>query len=166
VAPRPRVDHVHPRRTAPLGEAAVAPPGSHRAVLETCDPAKVGVEVATDRGFYRVGQTVEITVTARNDTRSPCYAPTGSCLPQVLITGSDGVVAWNRAELQVTCTYGRWRRLRSAGSTGRLVIWNGEYCAGRTPTSCPGGPFSPGIYRARATWNSLTSGSKRFVVRR
>jgi hypothetical protein len=164
--PRTRVDHVHPRGAAPRGEGAAAPPGSHRAVHATCDPTRIRVEVATDRDSYRVGQTVEITVKASNESRSVCYVPTGSCLPQMLITSSDGVVVWNRAELRVACNYGRWHRLRPAGSTARLLTWNGEFCAGRTPRSCPGKPVSPGVYRARATWSSLRAGSKRFVVRR
>jgi hypothetical protein len=141
------------------GVAASAPA---RAV---CAPAALVVTVATDHRSYRRGQPVTITVTVRNGGKSACAMPTGSCLPQVLITGRNGKIVWNRAETQVVCVYGRSRALRPGRATSRVVSWDGILCAGRTPKSCPGGPAPPGTYRALATWSSFRRGSAAFVVR-
>jgi hypothetical protein len=157
------VAQAHARKAVPT-ERLIAPPGRRRVAFETCAPARVGVWASTDRRLYRAGQRVLITVTVRNDTRSSCAVPTGSCLPQVLIRADNGIVVWNRAELQVLCTYRGGRRLRPGGTRAQVVSWNGEDCAGRTPMSCPGGPVRPGSYRALATWNSLTRASTRFSV--
>jgi hypothetical protein len=102
------VGRLHARRAAPneLSPAPMGPGGGH---IRPCSAAEVGVVLATDRGVYRMGEPVVFTVTARNDTGASCAVPTGSCLPQVVITASDGAVVWNRAELQVLCTFGRRR---------------------------------------------------------
>src|SRR5438552_1620177 len=102
------VGQAHAREAAAPGERVGAPPGPRGVALETCAPAKVGVSASTDRRLYRAGQSVAITVTVRNDTRSSCAVPTGSCVPQVVIKADNGIVVWNRAELQVVCTYRGW----------------------------------------------------------
>jgi hypothetical protein len=158
------VARAHARQAAAPHGVVPAPPSPRRGRVRPCAAAKIGVALATDRGVYRMGQPVVFTVSARNDAGASCSVPTGSCLPQVMIMASDGAVVWNRAELQVLCTFSRWRRLPPGGTARQMVSWNGEECAGRTPMSCPGGPVSAGSYRVRARWASLTDASRQFVI--
>jgi hypothetical protein len=157
---------IHTRQLAPrdVGPTAALSPtgGANRA----CSAAKVGVQIATDRRSYQPARLVMFVVTARNDARSSCRVPTGPCLPQVAVTANDGVVVWNRAELQVACEFHGSRRLGPGAATREVVSWDGSRCAGRTPSSCPGGPVSPGPYLAMARWESSRSASTRFVIHR
>lgn len=130
-----------------------------------CAAAGLLVRTATARRSYPAGKPVTIRVTVRNLTRSSCWVPLGSCLPQVLITATDGTVVWNRAAIQVVCVVHGSRMLRPGTTTFAVVTWNGESCAGRDPKTCPGGPVRPGVYRATANWSSLRRGSTTFVVR-
>jgi hypothetical protein len=150
--------------TARPGEAAAAS-RPHRASDAPCGAAGLRVRVATARRTYRAGEPVPFRVTVRNETGSSCSVPTGTCLPQVVISGKGGLVVWNRAQVQVVCAVGRWRVLLLGKTTARVVSWDGEYCAGRTPASCPGGPAPPGSYTATAGWSSLRHGSMTFRVR-
>jgi hypothetical protein len=155
-----------PRQVAPRNTGVLAPSPPREAAVRACSAAKLHVAIATDRRSYRQAQAVMFTVNARNDAGSSCSVPTGPCLPQILVTASNRVVVWNRAELQVVCAYRAWRRLGPGGSTRQVVTWNGKRCAGNTPTSCPGAPVGPGSYRALASWDSLKGASILFVIRR
>lgn len=154
-----------PRPTVVPRNGAIGPAPSPLRSGRTCASSILSLRVATDRRSYRQGEAVAITVTAHNGGRSPCSLPTGPCLPQLLITRENGVVIWNRAELQVLCNVEGVRRLGAGASTRTTVTWNGRYCSGRTPQSCPGGPASSGSYRVSAAWNSLRHGSATFTER-
>jgi hypothetical protein len=90
--------------------------------------------------------------------------PTGSCLPQVVITDGQGTEVWNRAAIQVSCPYGQPYVLAPGTNVSQTIAWDGTRCAGRDPNRCLGGPVPPGSYQVAASWNSTRYGLTTFVV--
>lgn len=132
-------------RTAGQG----TPPGP------TCAPPNLGITVTAGRVSYRAGERIVLTISVRNDSHAPCDIPTGSCIPQVLISDEAGAVVWNRTTTQGMCTFGAPVHLAPGEITSHTVEWDGRRCRGRTPADCPGTPITPGTYRVMARWQSL-----------
>jgi len=151
------------RSAAPNPSSTLGPPSSPLAA-PACSSAQLLITVASDRPTYRAGQVVTLTVNLQNTGESPCDVPTGSCLPQIVISNSGGTVVWDRAAMQVMCTFGNPHTLGPGASAAQTVSWDGTLCAGRDPESCPGGPVSPGTYHVLAKWNTTRYGTVTFVV--
>jgi hypothetical protein len=142
------------------GEPSPQSVGSGDAV---CSSAAIDVTLVSDRTLYRAGEPVSLTATATNTGGSPCNLPTGNCLPQIQIADSVGRVVWDRAATVVVCTFGAPLALAPETMSVQMVVWDGTFCTGRTPESCPGRPVSGGTYKASAEWNGA-SGTTTIVV--
>jgi hypothetical protein len=121
-----------------------------------CSPADIEVTLVSDRTEYRAGEPVSLTATATNTGDSPCNLPTGNCLPQIQIADSVGRVVWDRAATVVVCTFGAPLALAPETMSVQMVVWDGTFCTGRIPESCPGRPVSGGTYKATAEWNGAS----------
>ena len=78
--------------------------------------------------------------------------PTGSCLPQAIITAANGAILWNRASTGALCTLRRPIALRPGHLAHAAVRWTGRRCAGSAPTDCPNDPAPPGTYHITVRW--------------
>ena len=132
--------------------------------LRECAAGDLVVRVAPARDSFARGQRVSLRVTVRNTSASACSISSGSCLPQLVITGRGGVAVWNRAATRVVCEVGMGRRLSGGSTLADLVVWNGRVCTGRDPKSCPGGLAVPGRYTATASWTGSRAAASFLVT--
>ena len=152
--------YTEPRRITPtLRSPAGTPIGA-----KSCAPAEVTVAVSPARPTYASGDPVLLTVSALNDSESPCSLATGTCIPQVRITDESGADVWNRAATQVLCSFGKPQLLGRGHAISQKVQWNGRRCPSRTPTNCQNSTNSPGIYRVTASWQSKNEASTSFKI--
>jgi hypothetical protein len=148
------------RASSPVGARATALPAG------ACTPGMLVERTAIARRVYRPGQRVVITVTLRNQTSSECSIVTGSCVPQVLVTGRAGLVVWNRAATQVVCQAGVGRRLGAGAAVSQTISWDGRVCVGRDPRTCSGRLVPPGRYTVHAIWSTQASSARPFLISR
>lgn len=131
-----------------------------------CIRTQLALRVLLTRRSYHSGRAVEMAIHLRNGGVRSCGLAVGSCLPQVVITSAAGVVVWNRAATQVSCSASLGYRLAAGATLMRSVRWSGRVCAGREPRSCPGWVAKTGRYRVRVTWSPARSVTATFVITR
>jgi hypothetical protein len=108
---------------------------------------------------------VVLVSTLRNESDRPCSVRTGTCVPQVVITGRAGTVVWNRAVTQVMCTFGQPQLVPARRSVRAAIVWDGRRCAGRTPIDCPGTPVPGGTYRVSVHWQGEPDAAASLLVK-
>lgn len=146
--------------TAPV--VTQPPGGANGRTGPPCRVPTTVVRVATARSSYTIGQPVALRVSARNRSRQTCSLPTGSCLPQVIVTASDGAVVWNRASTGTSCMFGQSISLGPGHVARATVRWTGRPCAGRTPTDCPNTSVPAGVYQVEVRW--LGAGTSTLLI--
>ncbi len=150
------------RATSPV---VTQPPGHEdHGNAPACRVTSTLVRVVTGRPSYTVGQPIVFRVSARNHSRRTCNVPTGSCIPQLIITAANGPIAWNRASSGALCTLGRPITLRPGHVAHAAVRWTGRRCAGSAPTNCPDNPAPPGTYHIAARWLGDGTGTSTLLI--
>jgi hypothetical protein len=91
-------------------------------------------------------------ITVRNDSQRACSVPTGTCLPQVIITTASGSVVWNRATTSTTCMFTAPISLGPGHAARATVAWSPRRCAASTPDECPNTSLLSGGYRVDVHW--------------
>jgi hypothetical protein len=88
--------------TTDATSTAKTPPTSP---LQACKATQLAWSTSTNKSAYRAGDTVEISLTARNTGDIPCYAP-GACDVQTSATVQDntGAVVWSNGPHTVGCS--------------------------------------------------------------
>lgn len=122
------------------------------------------VTVNATRTTYSSGEPVIFTVSAHNNSDSPCTIPTGTCIPQIRITDTADHQIWNRATTQGMCTFGPPQVLQPKRTTTQIVQWDGSQCQGRTPSNCPGTPSPPETYQVSAYWQIQNAAATTFQI--
>lgn len=131
---------------------------------QSCPSGSLRMQVAADRHPHLQGRPVRLRVRVRNLGASACAFPTGSCLPEVVVTDRAGTVVWDRAQTQVVCAVSAGGSVATGGSAVETVTWDGTRCAGRDLQRCPGTPVPPGRYAATAAWGGAV-GRARLTIR-
>lgn len=116
---------------------------------------------ATNKSSYRGGDTVEISLHARNTGEHPCYAPRPCGVAiSATVTNSEGAVVWQGPSSMTRCDFGTTAPMiapRDSYSYGTAGSWN---------QVGPSGSRAPlGTYRAAARRGTTTANGATFALR-
>ncbi len=149
------------------GSTGNTPPTSP---LTDCKAGDLRYFTATNKTSYRAGDTVDISLRARNASDHPCYAPS-ACSAEASATvqrESDGATVYQSSPHLVGCTRPATQPLLNPGDVqdyGVVGSWNQGVCSGSATDGCSGERSPVGTYTATAKRGSTAASSATFALR-
>lgn len=140
-----------------------------------CQPSRFAVVLATDKTRYQAGETVQITMSVRNDgptcTGSDAASSSGPCgLGRATASGESGQEVWdsdgNPYGDETSCPAIGFQPVPSGWSTTVQFSWTQDECTAgaslgppQTNPECPQTQVAPGTYSLVGNWAPTFDGA-------
>jgi hypothetical protein len=136
--------------------------------IGNCKSGDLAYSTGTSKSSYKPNDAVEISVTVRNASRVPCYAPAPCGVSAwASVEDTSGATLWKNSPKSTACSNpppsSPLLNPNDSHNYGVVGSWNQIVCP--AGDACAGPHAAPGTYRATARRGSATAAGATFALR-